>query len=59
MLSKFPEVHRLPIRSLTAPRFDGDNAHECTHFCLPGVPDVWVRLLNALLKAQANSSLVR
>jgi hypothetical protein len=59
MLSKFPEVHRLPIWSVTAPRFDAHNPHECTHWCLPGVPDVWVRLLYALLKAQTTSSPVR
>ena len=59
MLSKFPEVHRLPIWSVTAPRFDAHNPRECTHWCLPGVPDVWVRLLYALLKAQTTSSPVR
>jgi hypothetical protein len=34
------------------PRFDAHNQRECTHFCLPGVPDEWNRLLYALLKAQ-------
>jgi len=56
MLSKFPFVHRLPIWSLTASRFDAHNLQECTHWCLPGVPDVWVQLLYALLKAQKDQS---
>jgi hypothetical protein len=56
MLSEFPDVHRLPIWSVTAPRFDAHNPRECTHWCLPGVPDVWVRLLYALLKAQTTAS---
>jgi hypothetical protein len=56
MLSReFPEMRRLPVWSLTAPRFDAHNPHECTHWCLPGVPDEWVRLLYALLKAQTVS----
>lgn len=55
MLADFPDVHRLPIWDLTAPRFDAHNPHECTHFCLPGVPDEWNRLLYALLKAQSPS----
>jgi hypothetical protein len=59
MFSEFPEMRRLPIWSLTAPRFDAHNPNECTHWCLPGVPDVWVRLLYALLKAQPKSSPVR
>jgi hypothetical protein len=59
MFSEFPEMRRLPIWSLTAPRFDAHIPNECTHWCLPGVPDVWVRLLYALLKAQTTSSPVR
>jgi hypothetical protein len=51
VVSEFPAIHRLTIWSLTAPRFDAHNAQECTHFCLPGVPGVWVPLLCALLKA--------
>jgi len=54
MLSEFPEIHRLPTWSLSAPRWNAHHAHECTHWCLPGVPDVWVRLLYALLKAQSS-----
>jgi hypothetical protein len=53
ILSEFPEIHRLPIWSITAPRFDA-HGFECTHWCLPGVPDVWVQLLYALLKAQTD-----
>ena len=51
-LANTPDLHRLPIWPLTTPRFDAHNPRECTHFCLPGVPDEWNRLLYALLKAQ-------
>jgi hypothetical protein len=59
-----PHVQRVPgdatvAHLVTAPRFDAHIPNECTHWCLPGVPDVWVRLLYALLKAQTTASPVR
>ena len=56
ILSEFPEIHLLPIWSLTALRFDAHSEKECSHWCLPGVPDVWVQLLYALLKAQTTQN---
>ena len=42
-----PETH---VEDTTRPDFVAQKKKDCTHFCLPGMPDHWVRLIyNALL----------
>lgn len=35
---------------------DGNQGNDCSHWCLPGVPDTWNELLSAFLVSQAKNS---
>jgi hypothetical protein len=35
--------------------FEGKRGNDCSHWCLPGVPDTWNQLLYAILVRQGGS----
>ena len=40
--------------SISSARYDAHSNGECSHLCLPGVPDQWVRVLHAYLLSFKN-----
>ena len=43
------EIPVLETWSISSARYDAHSNGECSHLCLPGVPDQWVRVLQAYL----------
>ncbi|KAL5735171.1 hypothetical protein ACOSP7_033032 [Xanthoceras sorbifolium] len=44
-----PSVYRRPVIDQKEKQHTRDLSSDCSHWCLPGVPDIWNEMLNALL----------
>jgi hypothetical protein len=49
MINHTPRLHLRHTLFFASTRISAAGYPDCTHYCLPGVPDVWTQLLHDLV----------